>query len=46
LEVVDENLLQILLGVNGVFVETLELGEWCRLQCHQEVNNLGGVGAA
>jgi hypothetical protein len=46
LEVVDEDLLQILPGVDGVFLEAFKPGEWCGLQCHREIDDLGGAGAA
>jgi hypothetical protein len=37
LEVVDEDLLQILPGVDGVFLKAFKPGEWCGLQCYWEV---------
>jgi hypothetical protein len=46
LEVVDEGFLQVLPGVDGVWLEAFELGERCGFQHHQEVDNLGRVGAA
>jgi hypothetical protein len=45
-EVVDEGFLQVLPGVDGVWLEAFELGEQCRFQRHWEVGNLGRVGAA
>jgi hypothetical protein len=45
LEVVDENPLQVLLEVDGVWLEAFEPGDRCGLQCHREVDDLGGVGA-
>jgi hypothetical protein len=46
LEVVDEGFLQVLLGVDGVWLEAFEPGERCRFQHHREVDNLGRSGAA
>jgi hypothetical protein len=45
LEVVDGGFLQVLPGVDGVWLEPFELGEWCGFQCHREVHNLVLVGA-
>jgi hypothetical protein len=46
LEVVDESFLQVLPGVDGVWLEAFKLGERCGFQCQQEVDNFGYVGAA
>jgi hypothetical protein len=46
LEVVDEGFLQVLLGVDGVWLEAFEPDERCGFQRHREVDNLGCVGAA
>jgi hypothetical protein len=46
LEVVDEDPLQVLLGVDGVWLEAFEPCEGCELQHHREVDSFGGVGAA
>jgi hypothetical protein len=45
LEVVDEDLLEPLLGVNRVVAEALQPRERRRVQSHQEVDDLGDVGA-
>jgi hypothetical protein len=45
LEVVDEDLLEPLLGIDRVVVEALQPCEWHRIQSHQEVDDLGDVGA-
>jgi hypothetical protein len=46
LEVVDEGFLQVLPGVDGVWLEGFMVGERCGFQCHREVDNLGHIGAA
>jgi hypothetical protein len=45
LEVVDEDLLEPLPGVDRVVVEALQPREWHRVQSHREVDDLGNVGA-
>jgi hypothetical protein len=45
LEVVDEDLLEPLLGVDRVVAEALQPHERCRVQSHREVDDLGHVGA-
>jgi hypothetical protein len=45
LEVVDEDLLELLPGVNGVVAEALQPRERRRVQSHREVDDLGNVGA-
>jgi hypothetical protein len=45
LEVVDEDLLEPLQGVNRVAAEALQPCEWRRVQSHREVDDLGNVGA-
>jgi hypothetical protein len=45
LEVVDEDLLESLPGVDGVVAEALQPRERRRVQSHQEVDDLGDVGA-
>jgi hypothetical protein len=45
LEVVDEDLLEPLLGVNRVVAEALQPCERRRVQGHREVDDLGDVGA-
>jgi hypothetical protein len=45
LEVVDEDLLESLPGVDGVVSEALQPRERCRVQSHQEVDDLGDVRA-
>jgi hypothetical protein len=44
LEVVDEDLLEPLLGVDGVVAKALQPRKRCRVQSHQEVDDLGDVG--
>jgi hypothetical protein len=46
LEIVDEDLLEPLPGVDRVVAEALQPHEWCRVQSHQEVDDLGDVGAS
>jgi hypothetical protein len=46
LEVVDEDFLEPLRGVDRVVAEALHSCERCRAQSHQEVDDLGGVGAS
>jgi hypothetical protein len=46
LEVVDENLLEALLGVDGVVGEAFQPGQRCRLQSHRKVDDFGIIGAA
>jgi hypothetical protein len=46
LEVVDEDFLEPLLGVDRVTVEALQPCEWRRVQSHREVDDLGDVGAS
>jgi hypothetical protein len=46
LEVVDEDFLEPLPGVDRVVAEALQPCERCRVQSHLEVDNLGGVGAS
>jgi hypothetical protein len=46
LEVVDEDFLKPLLGVDRVVAEALQPCEQCRVQSHRKVNDLGGVGAS
>jgi hypothetical protein len=46
LEVVDEDLLKPLPGVDRVVAEALQPPERRRVQSHREVDNLGSVGAA
>jgi hypothetical protein len=45
LEVVDEDLLEPLPGVDRVVAEALQPREQRRIQSHQEVDDLGNVGA-
>jgi hypothetical protein len=45
LEDVDEDQLQIILGIDGVLLEALQPHEWGSLQSHHKVDKLGGVGA-
>jgi hypothetical protein len=45
LEVVDENLLEALPGVDGVVGEAFQPSQRCRLQSHQKVDDFGSVGA-
>jgi hypothetical protein len=45
LEVADEDLLELLLGVDRVVAEALQPGERHKVQSHREVDNLGDVGA-
>jgi hypothetical protein len=45
LKVVDEDLLEPLLGVDRVVAEALQPRERRRVQSHQEVDDLGDVGA-
>jgi hypothetical protein len=46
LQVVDEDFLEPLLGVNRVVAEALQPCERCRVQSYQEVDDLSGVGAS
>jgi hypothetical protein len=46
LEFVDEDFLEPLPGVDRVAAEALQLCEWRRVQSHQEVDDLGDVGAS
>jgi hypothetical protein len=46
LEVVDENFLEPLLGVDRVVPEALQPCERRRVQSHREVDDLGDVGAS
>jgi hypothetical protein len=46
LEVVNEGFLQVLPGVDGVWLEAIKPGQRCGFQRHQEVDNCGGVRAA
>jgi hypothetical protein len=46
LEVVDEDLLEPLPGVDRVVAEALQTREWRRVQSHREVDDLGDVGAS
>jgi hypothetical protein len=45
LEVVDEDLLEPLPGVDRVVAEALQPCEWRRVQSHREIDDLGDVGA-
>jgi hypothetical protein len=45
LEVVDEDLLEPLPGVDRVVAEALQPREWRRVQSHWEIDDLGDVGA-
>jgi hypothetical protein len=45
LEVVDEDFLELLPGVDRVAAEALQPCERCRVQSHREVDDLGDVGA-
>jgi hypothetical protein len=45
LEVVDEDLLEALPGVDGVAAEALQPGERCRVQSHRKVDDFGDVRA-
>jgi hypothetical protein len=45
MEVVDEELLEPFLGVDRVVAEALQPRERRRVQSHQEVDDLGDVGA-
>jgi hypothetical protein len=45
LEIVDENLLELLPGVNRVVAEALLPRERRRVQSHREVDDLSNVGA-
>jgi hypothetical protein len=45
LEVVDEDPLEVHLGVDGVWFEAFEPCEGRRFQCHREIECLGGVGS-
>jgi hypothetical protein len=44
LEVVDEELLEPLTGVDRVVAEALQPCEWRRVQSHREIDDLGDVG--
>jgi hypothetical protein len=46
LEVIDEDFLEPLPGVDRVVVDALQPCKRCRVQSHQEVDNLGDVGAS
>jgi hypothetical protein len=46
LEVVDEDFLEPLPGVDRVVAEALQPCERCRVQSHREVDDLGGSGAS
>jgi hypothetical protein len=46
LEVVDEDFLEPLPGVDRVVAKALRPYERCRVQSHREVDDLGGVGAS
>jgi hypothetical protein len=46
LKVVDEDFLEPLLGVDRVVVKALKPCEGCRVQSHQEVDDIGDVGAS
>jgi hypothetical protein len=46
LEVIDEDFLEPLPGVDRVVAEALQPCERCRVQSHWEVDDLGGVGAS
>jgi hypothetical protein len=43
LEVVDEDFLELLPGVDRFVVEALQPCEWRRVQSHREVDDLGDV---
>jgi hypothetical protein len=45
LEVVDEDLLESFLGVDGVVTEALQPHERCRVQSHREIDDFGDVRA-
>jgi hypothetical protein len=45
LEVVDEGPLEVLPGVNGVWLEAFQPSEWCGLQSYWEVESFGRVGS-
>jgi hypothetical protein len=45
LKVVDENLLEAFLGIDGVVGEAFQPGQRCRLQSHRKVDDFGSVGA-
>jgi hypothetical protein len=45
LEVVDEDLLEPLPGVDRVVAEALQPREWCGVQGHREIDNFGDVRA-
>jgi hypothetical protein len=45
LEVVDEDFLEPLPGVNRVIAEALQPCERCRVQSHRKVDDLGRIGA-
>jgi hypothetical protein len=46
LEVVNEDFLEPLLGVDRVVAESLQPCERCRVQSHREVDDLGVVGVS
>jgi hypothetical protein len=46
LEVVDEDFLEPLSGVDQVVAEVLQPCEWRRVQGHRKVDDLGDVGAS
>jgi hypothetical protein len=46
LEVVDEDFLELLPGVDRVVIEALQPRERRRVQSHREVDDLGDVGAS
>jgi hypothetical protein len=46
LEVVDEDFLEPLLGVDRVVAEALQPREQCRIQSHRKVDDLGDVGVS
>jgi hypothetical protein len=46
LEVVDEDFLEPLLGIDQVVAEALQPCEQCRVQSHRKVDGLGGIGAS
>jgi hypothetical protein len=45
LEVVDEGSLEVLPGVDGVWLEAFKPSEGCGLQSYPEVESFGGVGS-
>jgi hypothetical protein len=43
LEIIDEDLLKLFSGVDGVAAEALQSSERCRIQSHREVDDFGDI---